>query len=150
MVGNNGSISTTISGGNGGYSYLWSNGATAQNLINGPAGVYTLSVTDAQNCLASLTMNITQPAGISLSSVNTNVQCSGGTGGSVDLSVSGGSPLYNYLWSNGATTQDMSNLQSGTYSVTVTDANSCSATLAAVVTAPTQMVFGCRSNKCYM
>jgi gliding motility-associated-like protein len=138
--GNNGSISTTISGGNGGYSYLWSNGATAQNLINGPAGVYTLSVTDAQNCLASLTMNITQPAGISLSSVNTNVQCSGGTGGSVDLSVSGGSPLYNYLWSNGATTQDMSNLQSGTYSVTVTDANSCSATLAAVVTAPTQMV----------
>ncbi|MBK7148448.1 MAG: gliding motility-associated C-terminal domain-containing protein [Bacteroidetes bacterium] len=137
--GNNGGITTSISGGNGGYTYLWSNGATAQNLVNGQAGVYTLSVTDAQNCLASLTMNITQPAGLSLSSVNTNVQCSGGAGGSVNLSVSGGAPSYSYLWSNGAVTQDLNNLSSGNYTVTVADANSCSATLSASVTSPTQM-----------
>ena len=54
-----------------------------------------------------------------------NTTCNGGSDGSIDLSVSGVSGSYSYLWSNGSTTEDLTSLSAGTYSVTVTDANSC-------------------------
>ena len=70
---------------------------------------------------------------VSLSTSQTNVVCSGGSGGSIDLSVSGGSGTYTYSWSNGETTQDLTSLSAGTYTVTVTDAV-CSMTETASVT----------------
>lgn len=135
----NGAINTNVSGGNGSYVYNWSNGSTNQNLTNATAGAYTLTVQDAQNCQAMLSMNILQPSALTLSAIPTNIQCSGGTAGSVNLTVSGGANPYSYTWSNGATSQDISNLTSGTYTVTVADGNNCSATLSSAVTAPTQM-----------
>ena len=56
---------------------------------------------------------------------NTPVSCFGGSNGSLDITVAGGTPTYTYSWSNGANTQDISSLIAGTYTVTVTDQNFC-------------------------
>ena len=131
-----GSIDLTVNGGTPGYTYLWSNGATSQDLNNISAGTYTVTVTDANNCTKSLTKTVGQPPLLSLSATVTNVSCNGYSDGAIDLTVSGGTPGYTYLWSNGATTMDINNVTAGTYTVTVTDANNCTASLTKTVTEP--------------
>jgi gliding motility-associated-like protein len=130
--GNNGSIITQTSGGNGGYVYNWSNGSQNASATNLTAGNYTLSINDATNCATSLTILVTQPNPIVLSQISTLVSCSNPNSGSIDLSVSGGAFPYTYAWSNAAATQDINNLPSGNYSVTVTDRDNCTATLGPV------------------
>jgi gliding motility-associated-like protein len=123
-----GAIVTTVTGGVGPYTYLWSNGATTPDLTAIPAGAYSVTVTDANGCTASASFNVTQPTQLTLSASITDVNCNAGTDGAIDLSVFGGTPGYTYLWSGGAITQDRSNLAAGTYDVTVTDANLCTVT----------------------
>jgi hypothetical protein len=132
-----GSIDLTVSGGTAGYSYLWSNGATTQDLANLGAGSYSLTVTDAAGCTSLLSVTLTQPAAaLSLTETHLNPLCFGALTGSIDLSVSGGTAPYSYLWSNSATTQDLAGIGAGSYSVTVTDANGCGAVLAVSLTQP--------------
>ena len=76
----------------------------------------------------------TASCNVSLSTSQTNVVCNGGSDGSIDLSVSGGSGSYTYSWSNGATTQDLTSLSAGTYTVTVTDTWGCTASTSIVIT----------------
>ena len=83
---------------------------------------------------------ITEPAAIVLTTTVTNVLCNGTATGAVDLSVSGGTGAYTYAWSNAASTQDLTNVVAGTYSVTVKDANNCSATTSVAITQPTGLV----------
>lgn len=127
--GNNGQIVTQTSGGNGGYVYNWSNGthnATADNLT---AGSYTLSINDASNCATSLTIHVTQPNPINLTETHTPISCTSTNNGAINLTVTGGAFPYSYVWSNNATTQDISNLTAGAYSVVVTDHDNCTASL---------------------
>ena len=132
-----GSIDLTIAGGTSPYSYLWSNGATTQDLNNIPSGAYSVTVTDSRGCQLNRSVLLTQPSSaLSTSISGTNVSCLGGSNGSVDLTVNGGTPVYTYVWSTGATTQDISNLAFGNYSVTVTDANACTATSIISITQP--------------
>jgi hypothetical protein len=132
-----GSISLTVSGGTPSYTYNWSNGASTQNISSIPSGSYTVTVTDANGCLKTASATVTQPsAALSLSATMVNVSCNGGSNASIDLSVSGGTSPYTYLWSNSATTQDISSLSAGTYSVTVTDANLCTQILSKTITQP--------------
>ena len=131
--GSTGAINLTVSGGTAGYSYLWSNSVNTQDLSNLPAGTYTVTVTDANLCTATTNATVTQPAALGLSTSVTNVACSGGSNGAVDLTVTGGTAGYSYLWSNASITQDISGLSAGTYTVTVTDANNCTAATAATV-----------------
>lgn len=130
--GNNGSIVTQTSGGNGGYVYNWSNGSQNASATGLSAGNYTLSINDATNCATSLTINVTQPNPIVLNHTSTLVSCSSPNSGAIDLSVSGGAFPYTYAWSNAATSQDVTNLSTGNYSVTVTDRDNCTATLGPV------------------
>ena len=113
-------------GGTGGYTYAWSNGATTANLSNVGAGSYTCTVTDGNGCTTtSNTVNITEPTALNASLTGTDISCNGLTDGSVALSVSGGTSGYTYAWSNGVTTANLNNIASGNYTCTVTDANSC-------------------------
>lgn len=137
--GNNGAISVTVSGGSSPYSYNWSNGSTNSSISNLSAGSYTLTITDNSSCKSINTINISQPTQIIALASSTQVNCFGAGNGSATVNASGGTGLLSYLWSNGATTSSLSNLLSGNYSVTVTDANSCSVSASTVVASPAQL-----------
>lgn len=134
--GNNGAVNLTPTNGSGNYGYNWSNGFNSQDPFNLIAGTYTVTVIDlnVSGCSATMSVTVTQPSMLSLTETHINVQCNGNATGSIDLTVSGGTPPYNYQWSNCATIQDLAGLEAGTYCVTVVDANSCSKMLCINVT----------------
>ena len=127
----NGSIDLTIDGGTPGYSYTWSNGAVTEDINSLPAGTYSVNITDANGCTNTQTITLTEPPVLTASTTAVtyaggwNVSCNGANDGAIDLTVGGGTPGYSYVWNNGATTEDLSGLTAGTYSVTITDANGC-------------------------
>ena len=120
----NGGINITASGGTGTLTYLWSNASTAQDLSGVGAGNYTVTVTDANNCTATVNGTINQPAALSLSFNTTSSTC-GNSNGASTVIVSGGTPSFSYQWSTGASSTGIGPVTAGTYTVTVTDANSC-------------------------
>jgi len=122
----NGSIDLTVNGGTAPYSYEWESGEVTEDLSGLSAGAYRVDVTDAGGCTFAATFEITAPSALTLavSSVNPTYQ----TNGTVDLTVNGGTGSYNYLWSNGSVTEDLTGVGAGIFAVTVTDANGCQAT----------------------
>ena len=123
---NDGSIDITPSGGTPSYTFVWSNGTTSEDLVNVGAGTYSVTVSDNNMCSSvSYTYIITQPTQITNTNVATSVSCNGNADGSIDITTTGGITSYTYLWSNGATTEDISNLTTGVYSVIITDYNGC-------------------------
>ena len=138
--GNDGSIAVSVSGGTAPYAYVWSDNATSANRDNLPAGTYTLTVTDANGCTRSATATVSQPSQLTVSAQINPVACTGENTGAINITVGGGTPGYTYLWSNGATTQDLTNLAAGTYTVTITDANGCTLVQSFTVTTVDQLV----------
>ena len=140
-----------MTGGTTPYTYLWNGGATTQDRTGLTAGTHSVTVTDANGYTLTATVTITQPATLVASATSTNVNCNGGANGTIDLTVTGGTTAYTYVWSNGATTQDLSSLAAGTYSVTVTDANGCTATATKTITQPTTLTATASSTNalCY-
>jgi hypothetical protein len=137
----NGSIVLNPTG-NSPFSYSWSNGKTVQNLQNIAAGNYTVTITDANGCNWSQIFNVTQPTVLSASIDkvdDTNPDPAVGNG-TIDLTVTGGSPSYTYAWTGPvnftATTQDLSNLEYGAYSVSITDDNGCTSTASVFIYSP--------------
>ncbi|MCX6305010.1 MAG: T9SS type A sorting domain-containing protein [Bacteroidetes bacterium] len=120
-----GRIDITVTGGTTAYSYLWSKPANTQNISGLHYGVYTVTVTDANNCKATASWMVGQPDDIVLMASFINILCPGGQDGCIDLSVFGGTSPYDYSWNTTAPTQDICQLAEGTYCVTVTDANGC-------------------------
>ncbi len=120
-----GAIDITAAGGSGPYIYTWTGtgvNVTAEDQTGLAAGLYSVIVTDDIGCTASLTVTITQPAApLTIVMTGTNASCNG----SANATVSGGTIPYTYQWNNGATTQSISNIPAGIYSVVVTDANGC-------------------------
>lgn len=134
--GNNGSATVTASEGTPGYTYSWSNGATTSSVSNLQANAYTVTVSDANSCIKISSITITQPTAILLSTSSTDVSCNGGNDGSASVAASGGTPGYTYSWSNGATSSSITNLQSNSYTVTVSDVNSCPKIASVTVSQP--------------
>ncbi|MBI3500228.1 MAG: gliding motility-associated C-terminal domain-containing protein [Bacteroidetes bacterium] len=144
--GNNGSATVSVSGGNSSYSYLWNNGQTTSSANNLSAGNYSVVVTDANGCTSSAAINISQPSALSVSASSTgNTSCIS-PNGSATANASGGTSTYIYVWSNGQTSQTANNLSSGNYSVTVTDANGCTATQTVSVAGPTPPTISVSGN----
>ena len=132
-----GTATVTPSGGTAPYTYAWSNGATSQTVNNLPSGSYTVTVTDANGCTDQMSVTITQPqSSLVTTATQVNVLCFGNPSGSINLSVSGGTGPYVYSWSNGSTTQDISNLAGGSYTGTVTDVLGCTASTSVTITEP--------------
>ena len=133
--GSNGSVTVNASGGIGPYSYSWNpnigNGAIVNNL---PAGTYSVSIFDVNNCPGSLTITITQPAApLSVTTSSTSTLC-GTANGSVTANGIGGTAPYSYLWMPGnGNTATVSNIPAGVYSLVITDANGCSSNGTATV-----------------
>ena len=93
------------------------------------AGNYTVTITDLNSCSTSGSVELTQPRPFAVRSQVTNVLCNGANDGSIELTVSGGQPDYQYDWTNGSTEQDIYLLGPGLYAVNITDANGCDTTL---------------------
>ncbi|HMX41079.1 MAG TPA: choice-of-anchor L domain-containing protein, partial [Saprospiraceae bacterium] len=133
----NGSINTTVVGGQGPYNYVWDGPQPIGNIpdpINLKAGTYKVTVTDGFGCTNERTYMVQEPGPIVPAIVNTvGPNCSNPSGGSIDLDVTGGTPNFTYKWNNGATLQDPQNLTQGTYTVTVTDQSGCTKTTTASV-----------------
>jgi len=126
----NGSINLTVTGGALPFTYMWSNGAITQDLNGLSMGTYSCSIKDANNCVFNtnnISINNLSGTLAFSNTIITNENCGDGTG-SINVSVTGGVSPISYSWSNGATTQDLSGLHAGNYTLTATGANGCSAT----------------------
>ncbi len=124
---NNGNAMANVSGGTPPYNYAWSNGGTTAFISSLSPGDYTVTVTDASNCQMMDVVSVSEfGCTLSLTVDAINISCFGLNDGSLTAIPSAGSAPYTFLWSNGATTQNLSNLSAGTYTVTATDANNCS------------------------
>ncbi|OFY87018.1 MAG: hypothetical protein A2236_00070 [Bacteroidetes bacterium RIFOXYA2_FULL_33_7] len=121
-------------------SYLWSNGATTKNIFSIEAGTYTVTVTDDSSCVVIATAVITEPEELILDMVGTDISCNGLTDGAIDITVSGGTMIYTYLWDNAATTADITGLSAGTYTVIVTDASNCTVEDSVTIAEPSVIV----------
>jgi hypothetical protein len=134
---NTATATVSATGGNGGYTYLWDdpmlqNSATAANL---PAGNYTVIVSDANGCQTTAMVSLPSTPQLVLSTTATvSPSCSGFEDGSITVTASGGTGTLTYLWDNNETTAQINNLNSGSYSVTVMDANGCTASQDIVLT----------------
>lgn len=122
----NGSINVSVVGGTAPFSYLWSNGSITQDLNGVGAGSYSVTVTDVNGCTDDISVTLTNSNGPTLSVSSVNPLCFGYATGSINITVNGGVAPYSYIWNNGAATQDIINVLSGLYFVTVTDINGCS------------------------
>ncbi|MFH1321413.1 MAG: T9SS type A sorting domain-containing protein [Bacteroidota bacterium] len=123
---NNGAAALVVYSGASPYTFNWSNGATTQNVTGLSPGTYLATVTDANGCTASDAITIAEAPGPAINNiVGIDENSCGASDGAAILTVSGGTTPFTYNWSNGATTQNITGLTAGTYSVTVTDANGC-------------------------
>ncbi|HEU4716548.1 MAG TPA: PKD domain-containing protein, partial [Bacteroidia bacterium] len=147
----NGSGTVTPAGGTGPYDYVWTDSAnnviqTATNLpgsntaSNLPAGTYNVLVTDANNCLANISVVVTGvPGNLAANITSTPTSCNGVCDGTATVTLNGGTAPYNYQWDANAANQvtaTATNLCAGTYTVNYSDANNCSGSATVQVTSP--------------
>jgi gliding motility-associated-like protein len=124
---NNGKLSSKATG-TAPFKYLWSNGATTADINNAAAGTYTVTVTDAAGCKAEARVTVNSGSNLVLTTSTTNAECGTANGAASVTNVLGGVGPFMYIWSNRQTTQTATNINAGTYSVTVTDVQGCQAT----------------------
>ncbi|MDX1912823.1 MAG: T9SS type A sorting domain-containing protein, partial [Saprospiraceae bacterium] len=117
-------------------SYQWSNGATTADLTGLAPGLYYATVTSANGCSSVATLPVLSPNYLYATTTQTNVNVYGQSTGSINADANGGLQPYTWLWSNGATSADISGLAAGVYTVTVTDRNDCSTVRTATITQP--------------
>ncbi|MCD6062275.1 MAG: hypothetical protein K0R82_186, partial [Flavipsychrobacter sp.] len=139
----NGSLSATASGGTSPYTYLWNNSATTSSISGLAAGSYSVKVTDAAGCSATVWKYVASSSPVNAGLSSTAVSCIFNSDGSITASAWGGTAPYTYHWSNSQTTQTITGLTPGNYFVKITDANGCKAN------ASTYLTYNAANNSCY-
>ena len=105
---------------------MWDDNFAGVERNNLGPGTYTVTITDAVPCVITQSFTIFNIAPLELTAVITDaLDCVNANSGAIDLFISGGTPPYQVIWSNGVTTEDLQNIPPNTYHVTVTDANGC-------------------------
>lgn len=140
----NGSINLNIIGGIAPVSLVWNDSAVAGNVRNnlGP-GTYTVTITDGKPCQITRTFIILEPQALVLTGNIINAfACNDANSGSINLLVAGGTPPFQYAWSNGVTTEDLNGIPAGNYAVTVTDASGCSKSAQFSISRPAPITIG--------
>lgn len=133
----NGSIGINVFGTNAPFTWVWSTGVANQGLSNIPAGDYGLTITDSRGCTFTDTVHLMDNPQLIVEVMVTNVACATlPNGGTVFAAVAGGVNPYTYIWNNNSTQSGQQDLPEGTYSVTVTDKNGCTAAASGTITAP--------------
>lgn len=135
-------ISLTVSGGSGGYTYLWSNSSTTNPATGFCAGTSSVTVTDSHGCSSTFSYILNQPDSLAISADITNNNCYGQCNGAIIPHVSGGTPIYTLTWNS----VNSVNLCAGNYSITLTDANNCSLTVSYNVTESPQIIVTFATN----
>jgi hypothetical protein len=132
-----GAISLTVAGGTPGYTLAWNDSDTAQVRTTLPAATYSVTITDANHCTATISQTVTQPtAPLSITATTTPVACFGNSTGAIQLGAAGGTSAYTYTWNDGNTNPNRTAIPAGTYTATVTDAHNCTATMVQTIAQP--------------
>ncbi len=139
--GNDWTVVTEIKGGTPPYNYLWSNGETNDRLENVVADTYSLTITDSRGCSITNQLDIVVPDQLSITTeLITIPTCYNGCDGSIVLETEGGAPPYTYQWSNGSTQEDIDNLCSAIYTVTITDSKGCQLQRELTIDSPDELI----------
>ncbi len=135
--GNDGGVTLTVSGGTLNYIYSWSNGASTKDIAGLITGKYKVTVTDANACILKDSIVVAQPnAALAATRIVSNAKCKNSSDGNINLTVTGGTLPYTFVWSNLRTSEDAINLKAGRYVVTITDLNGCKLKDSADITEP--------------
>jgi hypothetical protein len=136
-----GSASINTAGGTLPFTYSWSpTGGTNSSASNLPAGNYFVTVTDGNNCIATINVPISEPAAISINLQSTNISCFGSCNGSASTNAIGGTGAFTYLWCDNSTTSSVSGLCAGNCAVQITDANNCVASQLFTIVQPSSVM----------
>jgi gliding motility-associated-like protein len=133
-----GAVYISADGGSGGYQYLWNTNppqttASASGLT---AGTYTVTVSDVNNCTITQDVTVFEPAAMQIQQSTTDAACFNTSDGAASITITSATTVQSYQWSNGNTTNQISNVLPATYYVTVTDINGCSLADTLIVNAP--------------
>lgn len=142
---------TVSSNGVAPITYAWSTAATTQAISNLPAGTYLVTVSDVNGCTGTAATTVSEPSQLSLTTQYNNPSCNGFSDGSTDVTATGGTAGYTYLWSDQSTGTGLSNLSQGTYSVIATDAHTCTTSASFILIDPAAIAFNPQvtDTKCY-
>ena len=124
---NDGSINLNLIGGQAPVTLTWNDGSTSGTVRNNLLpGTYSVSISDGKPCYINRTFIIVEPQPLVLNAIVQNaLNCFNASSGAINLVVSGGTPPFTYNWSNSVTSEDLSNIPNGNYSVVVTDSRGC-------------------------
>jgi PKD repeat protein len=140
-----GSAEVNFSGGLPPYNYSWaSNNNILKNIC---AGIHNITITDRIGCSVSEVFEITEPSLLTVSASATPVSCFGGSDGTATVAPKGGTPPYFPIWTNGIRDLNITNMEAGRYSVTVTDNNGCKVENFITISEPTKLIVLPLSNK---
>lgn len=126
------------------YTFLWNTGETSAIITDKPAGIYFVTAIDVNNNMQTDTFELKQPSEFTFESRMSDyngyqVSTNGNNNGKVEILANGGTPPYQYLWSNGDNTNYRSGLSAGSYDFVVSDANQCSVNGTVIVTEPSPL-----------
>ncbi|MFN8276011.1 MAG: gliding motility-associated C-terminal domain-containing protein [Chitinophagales bacterium] len=139
--GNDGQSQVATTNGTPPFSYSWNTTPSQLDSVGDQlsATTYSVSVTDANSCTATLTVALSEPAALGVSLVPSAVKCHGGNDGAILATSSGGTLPYRYIWSNGDSLNPADTLVAGNYSVTVYDMHQCTVTATTAISEPSGM-----------